>query len=120
MTNYCFFRYDLPWDLLNNPFVKYTILPVVLWDVNEINVNKPVDDMGFGTPVLLYLPQGRMSFNKLYDEICERLVRNCGFFKKANSRISYDYYSLEDEIYGKYNHICFYNNFIYKESQLSG
>lgn len=120
MTNYCFFRYDLPWDLLNNPFVKYTILPVVLWDVNEINVNKPVDDMGFGTPVLLYLPQGRMSFNKLYDEICERLVRNCDFFKKANSRISYDYYSLEDEINGKYNHICFYNNFIYKESQLSG
>lgn len=105
---------------MNNPFVKYTILPVVFWDVNDINVNKPVDDMGFGTPVLLYLPQGRMSFNKLYDEICERLVRNCGYFKRANSRISYDYYSLEVEIYGKYNHIFFFNNFIYKESQLSG
>lgn len=108
MTNYCFFRYDLPRDLLNNPFDKYTIVPVVLWDVNDINVNKPVDDMGFGTPVLLRLPQGKMSINKLYDEICERLVRDFEFLKKANSRISYDYYSLDDEIYGKYNHICFF------------
>lgn len=110
----------MPWYLLNNPLDKYTIVPVVLWDVNDINVNKPVDDMGFGTPVLLCLPQGKMSFNKLYDEICERLVRNCDYFKRANSRISNDYNSPDDEIYGKYNHICFFYNFIYKESQLSG
>lgn len=102
-----FFRYDLPWDLLNNIFVNYTILPVILWEVYDRNVNTKLEDHCFGTPFLLCLPQGKIPFKKLYDETCERLFRNCDYFMNANSRISYDCYSENGELFGNYNLICF-------------
>jgi len=97
------FMYDLPEELVEDPNNDYSVLPVVLWEVQD-QPNAHFLSSLFGTPFLMMLPRGPMYFKTLYDKICERLARSCEGFLKANKNygcFSMDIESSEDFINDK-------------------
>ncbi|XP_054279860.1 ubiquitin carboxyl-terminal hydrolase 15-like [Macrosteles quadrilineatus] len=77
------FMYNLPEHLGQGVDTKLTVLPIVLWEVHD-NRNVHFLNSLFGTPFLIRLPPGVMSYKTLYDLICGQLIRSFGGYLKSN------------------------------------
>uniref|UniRef100_A0A1B6G0Y3 Ubiquitin carboxyl-terminal hydrolase n=1 Tax=Cuerna arida TaxID=1464854 RepID=A0A1B6G0Y3_9HEMI len=98
------YMYDVPSTLANNPSLQNTILPVILCEVHDSN--RSAQNKLFGTPFLLSLPPGPMSFKNFYIKICERMTRTSEGFLKASTNVGslpIDYESASSDTLAKSN-----------------
>uniref|UniRef100_A0A1B6KHF6 Ubiquitin carboxyl-terminal hydrolase n=2 Tax=Graphocephala atropunctata TaxID=36148 RepID=A0A1B6KHF6_9HEMI len=71
------FMYDVPSAMVDDPSVPFTILPVVLWEIQDLTCNPHFLSSLFGTPFLMVLRPGPILFKTFYDMVCQRMTRAC-------------------------------------------